>query len=126
MGLRAILRSMNEGKTGEDLEILAARLRPLFREYGTLRAIVFGSMGRGDAMRHTDLDSLIVQDTDSRFLDRYDRLLPEIVRRAPGRDVDLLIYTPGELSAAAERPFVAAVLKEGKVIYELEQESARG
>ena len=117
---------MNEGKTGEELEILAARLRPLFQQYGILRAIVFGSLGRGEATRRSDLDLLIVQDTDRRFLDRYDRLLPEIVRRVPERDVDLLIYTPNELRAAVDRPFIATILREGKVIYELEQESARG
>ena len=117
---------MNEGKTHDDLEALAARLRPLFQEHGILRAIVFGSLGRGDATRHSDLDLLLVQDTDRRFLDRYERLLREVVRRVPGRDVDLLIYTPNELRDAAERPFIATVLREGKVIYELEQEPARG
>ena len=126
MGVRAILGIMNQGKPHEDLEILAARLRPLFQEHGILRAIVFGSLGRGDGTRRSDLDLLIVQDTDCRFLDRYDRLLPEIVRRVPERDVDLLIYTPNELRDAAELPFIATVLREGRVIYELEQEPARG
>jgi predicted nucleotidyltransferase len=126
MGLRAKLGSMTEEEIHEDLEALADRLRPLFQKHGILRAIVFGSLSRGDATRRSDLDLLIVQDTDQRFLDRYEYLLPEIVRGVPGRDVDLLIYTPNELRAAAERPFIATVLREGKVIYELEQEPARG
>ena len=62
--------------------------------------------------------------TPTSVLDRYEYLLPEIVRGAPGRDVDMLIYTPSELLDAAERPFIATALKEGKVIYEREQESA--
>src|SRR5512136_411250 len=111
---------MNEVGASAELEVLAARLRPLFRKHSVLRAIIFGSMGRGEATRRSDVDLLIVQETDRPFLDRYDDLLQEVVREAPGRDVDLLIYTPNELRDAAERPFIATVLKEGKVIYERE------
>ncbi len=63
---------------------------------------------------------LVVQETEKRFLDRYDDLLAEITRAAPGRDVDLLIYTPAELARLANRPFLATILQEGKTIYESE------
>ena len=124
IGDRVILKPMNEESSRGEFEALVARLRPLFRKHRILRAIVFGSLSRGDATRHSDLDLLLVQDTELRFLDRYDDLLPEIVRSTPGRDVDLLIYTPDELRDAVDRPFIATALKEGKVIYEREQEPA--
>jgi predicted nucleotidyltransferase len=106
----------------QDLETLASNLQTIFEKHCVLRAIVFGSFGRGEASRHSDLDLIVVQDTPKRFLDRYDELLREIVPAVPGRDVDLLIYTPQELAQIAHRPLIATALKEGKVIYESEQE----
>lgn len=67
-----------------------------------------------------------MQDTPKRFLDRYDDLLREVVQAVPGRDVDLLIYTPQELAQMADRPLIAVALREGKVIYESEQEPVSG
>jgi predicted nucleotidyltransferase len=116
---------MSDVRQDDTLAVLASRLRPLFEKYGVLRAIVFGSLARGEDTRRSDLDLLIVQETDKPFLDRYDRLLKEIVQAVPGRDVDLLIYTPDELVSLAERRFVATALREGKAIYESEQEPAR-
>jgi len=105
---------------------LVARLRPIFARHGAIRAIVFGSWARGEASRHSDLDLIVVLETDKRFLDRYDPLLREITQAVPGRDVDLLIYTPQELAQLADRPLIERALREGKTIYELHQEPASG
>jgi predicted nucleotidyltransferase len=58
------------------------------------KAIVFGSFARGEASRHGDLDLILVQQTDQRFLDRDDGLLCELSRAVPDRDLDVFIYTP--------------------------------
>jgi predicted nucleotidyltransferase len=103
---------------------LVARLRPILARHGAIRAIVFGSWARGEVSRHSDLDLIVVLETDERFLDRYDPLLREITQAVPGRDVDLLIYTPQELAQLADRPLIERALREGKTIYELHQEPA--
>jgi len=108
------------------LDTLASLLRPVFRKYGVVRGIVFGSFARGEESRHSDLDLLVVQLTDKRFLDRYDGILAEVTNAVPGRDVDLLIYTPSELARLARQPFLEQVLREGQVIYESERESIPG
>jgi predicted nucleotidyltransferase len=109
-----------------DLGWLADRLGPLFQRKGVLRAVVFGSLASGDATRRSDLDLIVVVSTNKRFLDRYDDLLSEISLAVPGRDVDLLIYTPEELDGMTERPFVRKALQQGVTIYESRQEPARG
>lgn len=101
----------------DSLETLASQLQGIFEKHNVLRAIVFGSLGRGEATRRSDLDLIIIQDTQKRFLDRYDELLREIAQAVPGRDVDLLIYTPQELTQMSHRPLIAAAMREGKVIY---------
>jgi predicted nucleotidyltransferase len=105
---------------------LAARLRPTFEKRRVLRAIVFGSLARGEASRRSDLDLIVIQNTEKRFLDRYDDLLRDVTQAVPGRDIDMLIYTPQELNRMAHRPFIAAALREGKTIYESSQEPASG
>jgi len=90
------------------------------------RAVVFGSLARGNAWRRSDLDLLLVQETDRHWLDRYDPVLAEIYRAVPGVDIDLLIYTPEELARMSDRPLIATALREGKEIYESGQDSAPG
>jgi predicted nucleotidyltransferase len=110
----------------ETLRLLADRLRPVFEKYGVLRAILFGSYARGDNSRRSDVDLILVQETDKRFLDRYAGILWDITANVPGCDVDLLIYTPSELEAISDRPFVATALREGVVLYESTEEPASG
>jgi predicted nucleotidyltransferase len=78
----------------EHLLALRERLLPVLRRSRVQKAIVFGSFARGEASRHSDLDLILVQQTDRRFLDRYDGLLCELSRAVPERDLDVLIYTP--------------------------------
>jgi len=101
-------------------------LPPILERHGVLRAVVFGSLARNEGTRRSDLDLIIVLRTGKRFLDRYDDLLPEMTRAAPGLDVDLLIYTPEELDQMSERPFIRQALQQGVTIYESGKEPARG
>jgi len=105
---------------------LAIRLYPTFEKYRVLRAIVFGSLARGEGSRRSDVDLIIIQHTQKPFLDRYDGILSEITQAVSGRDVDLLIYTPEELAQLSQRRWIARVLQEGKTIYESECEPTSG
>lgn len=115
----------NQAKQAE-IDRIAARLRPVLLKHRVIRAVVYGSVARGETTRHSDLDLIIVLTTDKRFLERYDDLLPEVTRAVPGHDLDLLIYTPEELDQIADRPFIRQALQQGVTIYESGQESARG
>ena len=105
---------------------LAARLRPIFQKHRVRQAIVFGSLARGEASRRSDLDLIVIRDTNARFLERYGELWREIVQAVPERDVDAFIYTPQELACMAHRPFIATALREGRMIYESKQEPLPG
>jgi uncharacterized protein len=99
---------------------LRARLLPVFKRHQIVKAILFGSMARGETSRRSDADLILVQRTDRRFLDRYDRLLYELNLAVPEVAVDALVYTPEELAQMASRRFVVRALREGQVIYESE------
>lgn len=104
---------------------LRQRWLPIFQQHAIQKAIVFGSWARGEPSRRSDIDLLLVQLSDKRFLDRYDGLLLALARAVPERDIEVLIYTPEELDAIKHRPLIASALQEGKIIYESEQEPTR-
>jgi predicted nucleotidyltransferase len=98
---------------------LMAELDQVSRQLATMgiqKAILFGSLSRGDVTIFSDIDLIIVQETDARFLDRLD---PFYTQLDLGVDVDILVYTPDELADMATwNPLVRQALQEGKVIYE--------
>ncbi|MBC8249510.1 MAG: nucleotidyltransferase domain-containing protein [Anaerolineales bacterium] len=86
-------------------------------EYDPQRVILFGSWARGDEDEYSDLDLVIIKETQERFLDRLERVY-DLVK--PTFAMDVLVYTPQEFAEMQERNnyFTEMVLKEGVVIYE--------
>ena len=75
---------------------------PVLRNAGAGRALVFGSWARGEADGFSDLDLVVVMETDrpraERGLElsrRLDAALPVVV--------DLLVYTPAEFASGEAR-----------------------
>jgi len=100
------------------ISLLAERFRPVFEAHAVQKAVLFGSHSRGDATRHSDVDLILIQNTDKPFFARYDGVLHALNRATPGPAVEALIYTPEELDAMAGNPFIKTAMSEGKVIYE--------
>lgn len=100
-----------------EVDEVRAQLNPTLRELGVGKAILFGSISRGTKSRKSDVDILIVVETEERFFDRY-RRFEEIYAKLKGWSVDMLIYTPSELERIAHRSFIRRILAEGITIYE--------
>lgn len=79
------------------------------------RAVLFGSYASGRRDLLTDLDVLVVMDSEVDFITRTAELYRELQLEV---DIDLLAYTPAELEEAKSRGFVRRALEEGRVIYE--------
>lgn len=99
-------------------EAIATIANPIFEKYGIERAILFGSIARGTYGKRSDVDLILIQRTEKRFLDRYEGILGELQQAIRGRDVEVFIDTPEEFQAIIHRPFIRKALAEGKVIYE--------
>ena len=80
------------------------------------RVILFGSHATGQADEYSDVDLIVVYETDKRFLDRLGELyalwdLPIAV--------DMLAYTPEEFDRMrVESGFVADAVEHGRVLFE--------
>jgi len=93
-----------------ELERILNRLK---KDPSVRLVLLFGSLARGDARDHSDIDLIVVKETEKRFLDRLDEFYDD-AREA----MDVLVYTPQEFEEMRERPFVKRALKEGKILYE--------
>jgi len=81
------------------------------------KIILFGSYCTGQLGEWSDLDMVIVKETEAPFLDRTRQVLALLQPRV---GVDVLVYTPQELEQLSrERAFVREeIVAKGKVIYE--------
>lgn len=80
------------------------------------KVILFGSWARGEATRRSDVDLFVVWQSSLGPLDRIGKVL-DTLPDAPF-SVDAIVYTPEEVARCQHRPFIAQLLREGKVIYE--------
>ena len=99
------------------LDQITSAIIPICQRYDIIKAIVFGSFAVGDVSKRSDLDLMLIMQTDKRFLDRYDGIYKEITDVVEHRTVDLLIYTPAEFDNMQDEPFMRRVVREGVVIY---------
>lgn len=81
------------------------------------QVILFGSYARNEANEHSDVDLLIIAESDlPRF--KRSRELYKLFRPHPF-SMDLLVYTPQEIEQGkrSAASFVSTVLQEGTVLY---------
>jgi predicted nucleotidyltransferase len=78
---------------------------------------VFGSWARGESDELSDVDLVVIKDTDVPFLQR----LREVARLLPPETggVDLLVYTPAEFSQMLRdgNAFAETVVEEGVLVH---------
>ncbi len=85
----------------------------LQRKPAVRSVILFGSYARGRRDLFTDLDLLVVMESDVGFVERTIELRREIAAQV---DLDLLVYTPGELEKVRHRGFVREAIESGEVL----------
>ena len=100
------------------------RMRALLAHVPGIRQVtVFGSMAAGTVSAWSDLDVMVVQQTDQPFIERA-AALARLVRPQVG--IQFLVYTPQELSELGSRRFVRVeILEKGKVLPMEPREEAR-
>jgi predicted nucleotidyltransferase len=87
------------------------------KRYDPERIIIFGSVVRGDADEQSDVDVVVIKQTDKRFLDRL-LDVAKLLDNDLGK-VDVFVYTSDEFEEMRrqENPFIEKIVTEGRVIY---------
>jgi predicted nucleotidyltransferase len=102
-------------------ELLKAELNRslalLIHQYKAQKVLLFGSIVGNDTGEWSDLDLVIIKETDKRFLDRTKEVMQLLQLRV---GADILVYTPAEFEhLSRERAFVRdEIVGKGQVLYE--------
>ena len=101
-----------------DDRLVGRVVEAIVRAYDPVRVIVFGSFARGDTHEGSDLDMIVVKETDECFFDRIGRVRDACLH--VDIDVQPLVYTPAELEDMLSQgnSFLETALAEGAVAYE--------
>lgn len=100
-------------------EIIDTITHRLIKEFSPEKIILFGSYVKGNPDDDSDIDLLIVKDTNERFIDRWitvRRILSDPKRKVA---IDTFVLTPQEVADRLARgdQFVADIIGNGKVLY---------
>jgi predicted nucleotidyltransferase len=91
----------------------------LHTEHEPLKIMLFGSYSNDNADPESDLDFLIIKDTNERFIDRWvtvRRILFDPSRKIP---IETLVLMPKEISNRLSScdKFIAEIIENDKVLY---------
>ena|SRR5881296_344607 len=99
-------------------ELLAEAVRRILAVGSPDRIVLFGSRARGEARPDSDLDFLIVEESDLPRYKRAARYLRILAGLYPAKDV--VVWTPAEVREWSGVPnaFITTALNEGRTLYE--------
>ena len=102
----------------DPLDAFLEALRPLLCAHRARAAYLIGSRARGAADPESDIDVIIVAESDRQEVERFRDYLPALL--AVPLAVDLFVYTPDEFERlqTEERPFLVHALDGAKLIHE--------
>lgn len=105
-------RELHRQRIKEEIERLKGELASL----GAELVIIFGSAGRGETRLGSDIDLIVVMESDLDFLERTAALYKAL---QPRLDADILVYTPQEFAKVTQTSsLVRRALKEGRKLIE--------
>lgn len=106
-------------RSESNVSLIRSELNRIQNELEILRVqkvVQFGSSARGEAGLDSDLDLIVVMDSEESFPERIVTLYKILKPRVA---VDLLVYTPAEFEEMKENNFfLRDVLREGRTLYE--------
>jgi predicted nucleotidyltransferase len=88
------------------------------------KIVLFGSWARGQARPDSDLDLLIIEESDLPRYRRAGRYRMALLGLFPAKDI--VVWTPSEVALWRDVPnaFITAILAEGRVLYERSDRSS--
>ena len=99
--------------------IIQGIIEKIIRDYAPQKIILFGSYAYGRPNEESDLDLLVIKDTDKRPIERWTDLKRILRDRNRTMPVSPIVYTPSEVEERLSMGdfFLREVLEKGKVLY---------
>lgn len=95
-------------------------LERIVKEYAPERIVLFGSHAYGEPDEESDVDLLIIKETDQRPIARWVEVKRLLRDRSRTVSISPLVYTPREVEErlALGDPFLREALERGETLYE--------
>jgi predicted nucleotidyltransferase len=102
-------------------ESLPLAVKKIIRELKPEKIILFGSYAQGNPTHDSDVDLLVIMETDKDEKDRYRAVSKQLYPRL--FPVDIIVKTPKEVEEAMRGGvdngfFIREIIKKGKVLYD--------
>jgi predicted nucleotidyltransferase len=103
-------------KTGE--KIISKIVKKIKEEYQPEKIILFGSYAYGKPAKNSDIDLLIIKESNKRRIDRFCEVR-KIIRNIKGISIQPVVLTKDELNKRIKMgdDFIKEILAEGKVLH---------
>ena len=108
---------MVEAGTTASAEDIQGIVRQIVQRFHPRRVVLFGSYAQGVPREDSDVDLLVIMDTDEQPLRAAARIAALVDHPFP---LDIIVYRPSEFRASLERKgvFATMVMTTGRVLYE--------
>jgi predicted nucleotidyltransferase len=105
-------------------ELLQEAVRQILSVGSPEKIVLFGSWARGQARPDSDLNLLIIEESDLPRYRRAGRYRMALLGLFPAKDI--VVWTPSEVALWRDVPnaFITAILAEGRVLYERSDRSS--
>ncbi|OGX39843.1 MAG: hypothetical protein A3G91_04785 [Omnitrophica WOR_2 bacterium RIFCSPLOWO2_12_FULL_50_9] len=105
-------------KPAQATQIIAQVVDRIRKDFQPEKIVLFGSYSKGTPRYDSDIDLLVIQNSDLRR-DERDKEIRKSLRdiKFP---LDIFVYTPQEVAEYSnlKGSFISAIFKEGRVLYE--------
>ena len=120
MELDTVIATQRKEALEKELRRIVATLT---EKYKPEKIILFGSLATGRIHEWSDVDLLIVKETEKRPLDRA--LVAYNLLGNYREPMDIIVYTPAEVELLVNEGsfFMAEILAEGKILYEKDNQT---
>ena len=87
----------------------------IIKKYKPTKVILFGSYARGNANKDSDVDLVLIKNTNDNFQTRLKKVRLLISTTTP---VDVFVFTPKEFKEGTKtNPLLSEIERTGKIIY---------
>jgi len=103
----------------ENKQLILKIAKRIEEQYKPKKIILFGSYAHGEPTQDSDVDLLIIKNTDKRPIDRWVEVKKLLRGVAPDLPVSPLVYTEREIDErnAMQDFFIEEIFENGEVIY---------
>ncbi len=107
---------------GYDYSAVDIEVDAIVRDLSPEMIVLFGSVARGTADGDSDMDLMVVMDTDKKRARRSSDVQMALWRRKIVLDADIIVVTPEEYEENKENEysFIHEIVSTGRVVYEAE------